>query len=380
MTTLPVPINQGQFFMPDIADIEAGDTCQMKRWWQVEAEGSGILKASTLPETTIKAQLIRDLRMISTLEDISVTAMDNIVQDALDGLPPEVKSNTKLLELMYRRLGMVVAYALFIEPGIRALYDTIPISSDVILERKPLNLILHPGRLLKDKVSGTLIYQEFIHKPAGFFNRAWIDGQAYNLRIHATTIAIEEEIQEDLKGATIHTAQAVGLEEGYRSSITGNLNHIYVWAAKDTSSGEWRRSMPTTDNKTWTDAPIWDYPGGLVGWVQRCGESAAKALFPTSPTFSRDVPKVNAWCGGLVHRERHIMMATAQCQGNVHLRAAMFPRTTTACKPGVGEPCPFIAACWRPGVESNPLGDGTYMKVSALTILSSVKPQEAVTV
>jgi hypothetical protein len=50
------------------------------------------------------------------------------------------------MELLYRRLGWMNAFALFIEPGIRRLYLTIPMDEEITLDRAPLSVKVRPGQ------------------------------------------------------------------------------------------------------------------------------------------------------------------------------------------------------------------------------------------
>ena len=385
MTIPPIPAttpattpSNAPFYCPDIADIEAGETCQMKRWFQAEHEGNGIIKADALPETHMKFQLLQDLRLVSEMPEIDAATITKMLQASLDELPPEVRTNPKMMELVYRRLGMVAAYALYKEPVIRTLWETVLTPADVILERDPLWVILHPGRLLKCRRTGELLYREFLHIPAGFIHTQWLRGQAYNMRIHATMIALENDLGEKLAGKPIQESQVTGLGEGYRSGVSGRLMHPYVWAARNLTTGEWRRDIPLTGNEGWVGAPVWEFPDGIVQWVLKLGETVATSLFPISSPFKRDTMKVAQWAGSILRREREIGTNLAACQGNLHLRSTIFHRTTTACSPGVGSPCPFTDACWKPSLTHDPIKDGIYIKASSLTVLKATPAKEVV--
>src|SRR5207249_3922221 len=182
-----------QSVLVDYQQIETDDTCGMKLWLSRLEGGSGVQAKDSLVSNMLAAEIHADMRCIALMDDLSHPSIQGVIDDVLDCLSLEDKKDQTKMELLYRRLGWLAAYALYIEPSIRMEYFSIPIDSEVVLDREPLWVIVHPDRLLQHKVTKDYVYREYIPMPAGLTNLKWLHGWHFNMRMHAGLAAAMED-------------------------------------------------------------------------------------------------------------------------------------------------------------------------------------------
>jgi hypothetical protein len=151
-------------------------------------------------------------------------------------------------------------------------------------------------------------------------------------------LAIEEEM-----GEKVAFSQVMGLMKGdYRE---GKLRHPYVWAYYNASTGAWEDDYQKARGAQWDLAPVWNYPGGIVGWVKKCGPETAHEQFPhTEPIFldrqmvekwaerrAARLTEIENWKNGMINPSRHII----------------FKQCTQNCIPAFGDPCQYNPLCWN---------------------------------
>jgi hypothetical protein len=170
--------------------------------------------------------------------------------------------------------------------------------------------------------------------------------------MHIGIAAAQEEIEQK-----VSFGQVMGLMKGYYSD--GRLHHPYVWGyynhREDKWSHEYQRGMD------WVPMPVWEYKGGLIEWVKRCGEEVAAGQFPLSPPIFLNHRMLDEWVQRRLRRQRQIRNVKAVCQQDLAKRAIHFERITRSCRPPFGDPCPYLLACHNASVESNPTGTGQYV-------------------
>jgi hypothetical protein len=130
-----------------------------------------------------------------------------------------------------------------------------------------------------------------------------------------------------------------------------------VWGYRHTS-GKWSHEYERSTG--WEPAPVWEYPGGVVGWVQFCGEDVALSQFPHSYPVFRNDKMIEEWVARRVYRQKVIAVVADECQTDLAKRNIYFEKRTRSCRPAFGDACPFMNACWNAAVEANPLASGLY--------------------
>ena len=327
-------------FMTDVSQAEMDDTCGMKYWLSTFEAGVGIIHKETRIPQAIIAKTVEDLQLLAQMEDISEDTITQTVEEILAPLTRADKEDTPKMELLYRRLGWFAAYALYVEPMLRTLYEDIPTKyPELILDRDPLWVVTRPGRILRSRSSDDIVYREYAFMPPTLWNRKWLQSWHYNIRLHVGIKAAEEELKEP-----IAYGQMMGLSEGYRSLTSEKLVHPYVWGWYNVKSGAWSHALKSGEG--WIPKPVWEYGGGVVQWVKLCGQEVASQQFQMSPPVYANEDILNEWIGRRVHRERQIKTMTSSAHTNPHIRAIHFPRNTSQCKPLIGDACPFLKACW----------------------------------
>lgn len=344
-----------QTFLVEFQQTEVDDTCGMKRWMTGIEGGSGLqAKTSILPEM-LAAEVHSDLQCIAQMTDISPTAIKEVIDDIISGLNYEDLKDTVKMELLYRRLGWLAAFAIYIEPEIRMDYEPIVVDSEIVLDREPLWVIAHPDRVLRHKKTKELQVREYIPMPPGLTNQKWLHSWHFNMRMHVTLAAVMEDLKLGMDFGIV-----MGMSEGYISTLDGRLAHPYTWGYRNKKTNQWSNVFKS-DKDGWELAPVWEFPGGIVGWVKMCGEGIARNQFPLSPPIILNKGMLDNWVERKLHREREIKTVSDIATTNLHLRGIHFERRTAQCRPITGEPCSFLTACWNVKTAANPLKSGGYV-------------------
>jgi hypothetical protein len=358
-----------QIYFTEVTEAETDANCGMKYWYSYLSGGNGITKKDLLIRNKIEAESLRDFRAIAEMEDISPVAIQAKIDDVLSPLTAVDKTDISKMELLYRRLGWLAAFALFIEPKIREEYETVKTDDNLLLCNDPLWVLTTPGRLLKHRINGYYLYREYVPMPAALTRQHWLDSWKYNIRLHAGITAAEESLK-----IRITSGQVVGMFMGYMSGADGRMAHPYVRAYFNATRKEWIHYLHPLGNNnavgTWKPANVWDFPDGVVKWVQVCGSGIAESQFQASPPVSVNAQILNDWLAYRLHRGREIYNVVDECQKNAHVRRVHFPKCTHQCRPANSEACQYMDACWNP--EVSPLAAGYIAKPAAPEPLNAV--------
>ena len=329
-------------YITDVASVEADDSCGMKYWFRNHEGGNGILHKDDLLTEKILEQSITDLRTVAMMDDIRRETVQAAIDEVLADLTEDDKKDHPKMELLYRRLGWLAAFAIFVEPVTHNVFEEIPIDDEIWLNRDPLMVKIRPGRVLKDRFSKQLVYREFI--PTGTTGNRWLDHWQYNIRLHLGITAAAEHLNE-----RIVNGQVMGMDMGYRSGSAGKLYHPYVYGFYNKKTNVWMFDGIGAERtgSGWVERPVWEFEKGIVQWVINCGEKVAISQFQLSPGVKIDPNLVRSWTDQRLHRERMNRGLLSTCQTNFHIRSAHFPRRTAQCRPILGDSCPFLQACWQ---------------------------------
>lgn len=358
------PIRSNYLIEYDSAEMD--DSCSMRYWYRDFECGKGIRRKDQVVPNSILSKTHDDLRVISQMEDLRPQVIQSMIDDVLNGLSIKDKEDFPKMELLYRRLGWMAAFALYIEPAIRVEYHNVKVDEELLLDRGGIWIITKPDRILKRKLDETgneeIVYQEYVTMPPGLGHVAWFHGFFYNMRMHAG-MAAADEVMEGLTttvGDKVSYGQVRGLSLGFRSSSDGRLCHPYVWGYYNKDKAEWTPSVKSSSGGRPT--PVWEYPLGIVNWVQLCGKAAADGQFPLSPPIYLNETALQDWLSFRLHREREISSLGKVCHDNKYLRMIHFPKKTTQCRPTIGETCPYLDVCWNDNVKTQPLQSGLFVQ------------------
>lgn len=338
-------------YLTNVTESEIDDTCGMRYWFTKHEAGKGILKRDTIVSLLLDTEIHNDLKMLAEMKDISSWTIQGVIDDVLAELKPEDKQDVAKMELLYRRLGWFAAFALFLEPALRAEYETIPIDSGIVLDKDPLWVVAYPDRLLRNRATGYITYREYAPMGPSLTQERWLSSWRYNIRLHVGLAAAAENIGDPTTRPV--SAHMIGLSRGFKSALNNRLVHPYVWGYQNKATGEWTSKI-TGKSGDWTLTPVWEFSGGIVSWVRTCGLATAEAQFAKSPEvfLNRDI--LDTWAGRRLHREREMTDHLADAKKNIHLRSIYFGQRFSECTPVAGEVCPFVAACWDKTVGLRP--------------------------
>lgn len=339
-------------YLEDRSGAETDDQCGMKYWWNRKEGGKGLVPAQEEFALMVGRETHNDLAAVANMEDISPESIQLVINELTSALTEEDKNDQKKMEILYRRLGWLAGFALYVEPTIRATYDNVGVEDELILAREPLWVPFTPDRILRNRLTGRLEYREY--KTTISSNQKWMQSWAFAIQLHIALAGINEELDEKC-----HFAQIMGLMKGYQSSSDHRWVHPYVWGYYNASSSKW--SCEYQRGNDWVPMPVWEYPGGVVKWVQFCGEEIARTQFPHSPPVFLDERMLSGWIRRRLHRQQQINCIEQICQENPVSRGNWFEMRTSRCRPGFGDQCPYLKLCWNAEDNANPMRSGDYI-------------------
>jgi hypothetical protein len=335
-------------YLEDRSSASIDDKCGMRFWFYKHQNGTGIVPKKEALALRIGKETHEDLATAAEMEDISREAIEEVVTGILQGITQTDKQFRQEMELLYRRLGWFIAWCLFIEPGIRENYEDIGIEKELVLDRDELWVPCTPDRVLVNKLDPKIIiYQEY--KTTISAGHKWQQSWRYAAQLHIGLKALEEELQRKPKFARI-----IGLMKGdYRD---GRLAHPYVYGYYSENQDKW-----STEYKAgWFPRPVWEYPQGIVAWIEKCGKDLAATQFPYSAPVFLDERLLDDWCARRLRRQKAVRIVKDRCAENLAKRAAYFERKTDQCRPAWGDSCPYLLPCWNATAELDPLGTGEF--------------------
>lgn len=343
-------------FITNRTAAELDDKCGMAHWWNQYEGGRGMVPKEEALALAIGRETHEDLSTIALLKDISEDALKEIVADSLLNLTSSMREDTVKMEMVYRRLGWMVAFAMFIEPNLREHYDNVMVEGELVLERPNFRVAVTPDRVLKSKKNGMLIYKEY--KSAKRTDSKWMASWLYAIQLHIGLAAIQEEFPHE----KIAFGQIMGLIKGnYSFSEDHRLVHPYVWGWYNDTHNKWETRYESARSAGWRAMPVWEYPGGLVEWVKLCGVETARGQFPHSVPVHLNSIMLEKWIARRRHREVEIDSVKERCKTDLNFRALYFPQHQSQCRPAWGDACPYQLACWNATVELNPLAHPNYI-------------------
>lgn len=338
-------------YLTDRSAVETDDACGM-RFWLNRKEGPekrGIVSKTESFHLMVGRTIHEDFAALATVEDLRPPAIQELIDDLLRDITAEDRLIQSRMEVLYRRLGWIAGWSLYIEPTIRENWDNVSVEGELILDREPLWVAVTPDRVLQNKKNPDILkYLEY--KTTRSASKQWLDSWRYQIQIHTSLAAVQEELGKPVKYAMI-----AGLMKGYESPAENHrLIHPYTWAYYNESENKWTHKYTDARSSAWVQMPVWEYPGGIVEWVQKCGEDTAKAQFPHTPPIFLDERMLEEWIARRLFRERQIKGVEEVCRKDLKQRSLFFERRTSKCKPAYGDACPYLPICWNASAQADP--------------------------
>lgn len=355
-TRVEVPRQGGGLFqtlVTNLDEIELDQTCSMRFWWKEREAATGLLRKELVVPDAILQSTHDDLAALAAMKDIRPVAITAAVDDILNGLSLEQQRNLRHLELLYRRLGWFAAFALYIEPLLRENYETIPLDDLLTYVRDPLWVVVRPGRLLRSRDTNQIIYRAYEFMPPGMNHRSWLQKWYFKAKLHLEIQTVNDFLAGERK---VDHGEVQGLPLGYRSMADGALSHPYVYGWRNKVTGTWISSVASvTTPSEWERKGIWEYPAGLVKWVQFVGPSQIDAYFPVSPPTLLNSPILQFWTERVRRRFQTIRNTTPSAHVDPKLRNMLFARNQDECRKDDGSVCPYLECCWNEQIGAMPL-------------------------
>lgn len=338
----------------DRTSIETDWLCGMRYWWYKHEGGEGIVPAQEATELLEG----RDIHL-----DLADYAAGVPLEKLLSDIEEKVKvaADVPNLELLYRRMGWLVAWDRWVEPRLKAQFPTdLMLEKELVLDRDPLWIATTPDRVVESK-SGLIVVDDYKTARSLY---GWAEKWPFAIQCHIQLKAVEEEL-----GRKVAYGRMRAIYKGDHRD--GRLTHPYVWAWKD------REGVWTPEYKaSLTRVPVWEYPGGIREWVIRCGEEIGLAQFPLSqPIFLNDRLLADM-IESRVQRERQIRLGLDKARSDPAFRKLLFEQRFNQCRHSKRYPCPYLSACHNAAVNQDPLANGEYVKRTPHHELELIEQEE----
>ncbi len=347
-------VDERLIFYEDRSAAETDDKCGQRYWWNRLEGAKGIVPKEEPLALLLGRETHLDLAQVARMEDLRPEVIQEAINDILGGITEEDKQFQGKMELVYRRVGWLAAFALFIEPFIRMKYDNISIEREIVLNRDPLRVGVTPDRLLCLKSNPDHIeYREY--KTTISASNKWCQSWPFQIQLHLGIAAASEWLKKPVK-----FGQIMGLMKGYDTGE--RLSHPYVWGWRNERTGAWTHEYDKARSRDWTSMPVWEYPGGVVEWVLKAGLETAQAQFPHSAPVFLNTRMLNEWIARRTHRQRMIRAIKKQCGDSDLLKTIHFEKRTSQCRPAFGDACPYIRLCWNAEANAEPMRGGDFVE------------------
>lgn len=333
MTTNPM------ILLTSKSSIETDWSCGMKYWWHKLEGGNGI-------RPVVEENYFVEGRELHA--DLEPYARGAGVDEVVELLPKieSVAPDQLALEKLARRIGWVVAFGHWIEPILRLDSEEVTCEDRIVLERDPLWVECRPDRVQRGKGAG-LRYREW--KSTATTRQEWVQSWAFSPQLHLGLAALEEELKEKVDFASV-----LGFYKGFEKG--GKLLHPYTWAYRS-PQGTWSPSY----TYGWEKVGVWEYPGGVREWVEKCGPTVAQECFIWSAPCFKDDRVVESLVRARTARMIEIEAVKELAQHDDSIRETHFEQRFNECRPPYGSACQFLAACHNASVHANPTGSGIYL-------------------
>lgn len=329
--------------LDDRSGMEQDWKCGMSYYWNRVHNGTGIVPAEEADYFIVGRNIHEDFDYLARMPELSEEALWSYAA----GLIPDT-TDQMALEVAHRRAGWFLAYGLYIEPLIREEWENVSVESEIILDRTPLWMCVTPDRILRNRNTGELVYEEY--KSTKFNNKGWHDYWPHAVQLHLGLLAVEEEL-----GLPLAYGRIRGLEKGYDKD--GKLRHPYTYAYWSEKTDLWQVEYK------WglTLRPVWEYPGGILEWVKFCGEQVALEMFPVSRPIFLNRRIIDPMIERRIIRMQEIRNFKDGSMGPDVPVTSIFEQRFTQCSPVIGAPCAYLAACHNGEVNADPIASGVYV-------------------
>lgn len=346
-------------YYSDRSGSELRRKCPRAFFWNRLAGPSerGIVLKEEAAALRIGGETHEDFRVLAETDDISPEGIDELIEPLVFKAQKVDVFEQRKLEELYRRIGWLTAYALFLEPTVREEFEDIAIENEIAFQARPDYIIgVTPDRLLRHRESGVRVYREY--KTTITASRGWLESWHYKPQVHLGLKSAAE-----LLGGGSSYAQIVGLLKGEIRDGRLSSPLVYAWKKIDGEniSENWRFDYAEA-RSGFVATGAWEYPGSYVEFVQRVGREKAEGVFPhTEPIFLSE-KLLEEYISEEYLRAVEATREGPACRGDEARRGVVFPKNTDACRPIFGDPCPYRAACWNSSVNENPIASGLYVE------------------
>lgn len=349
--------------LTDRTSIETDWACGKRRYWRSEFAGRGVVPVKEAEYYRQGRELHADYAALA-VGGSAEAIVRRVLREALAITPTPT---TLDLEHAWWHASMVAAFGAYILPKWLETYRPLMVEKELVLDRHPLHIACTEDLALIGHDPGPHAGEIIVidYKTVRWLTQGWAAHWPYAVQMLINSKAIEEAV-----GAPVRCVYVVGVQKGQIRD--GKLRHPYVYAyqAPDGAwSGAWKPSP-------WRLTPRWErldsiglpvLPDldtavrGVLDWVRGQGEAIAIDLHPMSaPVVSND-RLLNQLIRERTRREQEVDFVRDRMDGRSDLIETYFPSNFNACRPSIGDECPYLAACHNAEVGADPIGSGMYV-------------------
>lgn len=345
--SLPPRSEEDNPLLTDRTSIETDWKCGMALWWYKFAEGHGIVPAIE-PDYFSVGKDVHD--------GFAELTLGKPLASVLASFPPPPKgSELAKFEQWSRLIGWLTAFHEYRLPQIMEKYDIVAVEKEIVYDQQPpLWVAVTPDLILLDKADGKRVYREY--KSAFQLGPGWASHWRYAVQVH---LGIEAAAKEY---GPMKWGQIMGMWKG--RPYKGKLFHPYVWVY---GGPEGKLSLTSKSGYEpiaffdILDVNKGDIERASIEWVRKLGEDAANEVFGFSEPIYLDPRMIEGLGVRQNLRQEEIKQYANPARTDRIIRLQHFEQRFTECKPVVGQPCPYLSACFNKTVGEDPIGSGLYV-------------------
>lgn len=312
----------------------------MSYWWYRHANRTGIVPAETPIELSDGIAIHAALERLGQAPDPLAEAR------ALVGASEAPETDSER-ERWIRWCGWVLAWAKWIEPSLRAQFETLMFEHELVVQHKQLLWSTTPDRVMRERTTGRVVVEDYKTAATTW---GWAGQWPFAIQVHIQLLAVQQELGEPVAYGRMRAIHKGVIREG-------RLAHPYAWAYRDRDGAwysEWKTGL--------SHAPVWEYEDGIEAWVDRLGEEIGQSLLSLSQPIFLNERLVEKLLDQRERRESEISAMLKECHEDEAVRDQHFEYHFSQCRPGGGRrQCGYIAACHNATVGAAPLASGLFV-------------------
>lgn len=161
------------------------------------------------------------------------------------------------------------------------------------------------------------------------------------------------------------------LIRGYKNISPSGISYAHSWFYPDMNNKSGKSAL----GKGWEPFNVWESEISMKDWINALHQNqiqpevgnVLRANTITPPEYFRDDKDVELAIKEVIAQEYNIakaLEALEEAPSSIMISEeifnSVFPHNRKSCYYYYGDPCPYLALCWKPEVGADPIGSGLY--------------------